>query len=56
MTTQQQYHIDIRSDTVTKPTNAMRKAMHEVQYACENTEEDSIVARLEGLAASIFEK
>ena len=46
--------IDLRSDTVTRPTPAMRKAMAEAEVGDDVYGEDPTVNRLEALAASIF--
>jgi threonine aldolase len=46
--------IDLRSDTVTRPTQAMRKAMAEAEVGDDVYGEDPTVNRLEALAASIF--
>jgi threonine aldolase len=43
--------IDLRSDTVTKPTEAMRKAMYEAEVGDDNPREDPTVLKLEELAA-----
>ena len=43
--------IDIRSDTVTHPTPAMRKAMYEAELGDDVFEEDPTVNRLEAMAA-----
>jgi len=48
--------IDLRSDTVTKPTPAMRKAMFETEVGDDVYREDPIVNRLEARAAEIFGK
>jgi len=46
--------IDLRSDTVTRPTQAMRKAMAEAEVGDDVYGEDPTVNRLEALAASMF--
>ncbi|ASS74723.1 threonine aldolase [Tumebacillus algifaecis] len=43
--------IDLRSDTVTKPTEAMRKAMYEAEVGDINMFEDPTVLKLEEMAA-----
>ncbi len=48
--------IDLRSDTVTKPTPAMRKAMAEAEVGDDVYQEDPTVARLEARAAEILSK
>jgi threonine aldolase len=48
--------IDLRSDTVTKPTEAMRRAMAEAEVGDDVYAEDPTVNRLEMRAAEIFEK
>ncbi len=48
--------IDLRSDTVTKPTAEMRKAMAEAEVGDDVYGEDPTVNRLEGLAAEMFGK
>ena len=48
--------IDLRSDTVTKPTEAMRRAMAEAEVGDDVYAEDPTVNRLERRAAEIFEK
>lgn len=48
--------IDLRSDTVTKPTLAMRRAMAEAEVGDDVYGEDPTVNRLQELAAEIFEK
>ena len=44
--------IDLRSDTVTKPTPAMRRAMAEAEVGDDVLGDDPTVKRLEGLAAN----
>src|ERR1700744_1062820 len=46
--------IDLRSDTVTKPTAAMRRAMAEAEVGDDVYGEDPTVNRLEKRAAEIF--
>ncbi|MBS1815989.1 MAG: low-specificity L-threonine aldolase [Acidobacteria bacterium] len=48
--------IDLRSDTVTKPTAAMRKVMAEAEVGDDVYGEDPTVNRLEKRAAEIFER
>jgi threonine aldolase len=48
--------IDLRSDTVTKPTEAMRRAMAEAEVGDDVYGEDPTVNRLEKRAAEIFGK
>ena len=48
--------IDLRSDTVTKPTPAMRRAMAEAEVGDDVYCEDPTVNRLQERAAEIFEK
>jgi threonine aldolase len=48
--------IDLRSDTVTKPTDAMRRAMAAAEVGDDVYGEDPTVNRLEARAAEIFEK
>ena len=48
--------IDLRSDTVTRPTPAMRKAMAEAEVGDDVYGEDPTVNRLEASAARIFER
>jgi threonine aldolase len=48
--------IDLRSDTVTKPTPAMRRAMAEAEVGDDVYQEDPTVNRLEARAAQIFAK
>ena len=45
--------IDLRSDTVTKPTPAMRRAMAEAEVGDDVYQEDPTVNRLEALAAQL---
>jgi threonine aldolase len=48
--------IDLRSDTVTKPTPAMRRAMAEAEVGDEQYGDDPTVKRLEELAAEMLGK
>src|ERR671917_459470 len=48
--------IDLRSDTVTKPTQAMRRAMAEAEVGDDVYGEDPTVNRLQERAAEIFGK
>ncbi|MBE7158322.1 MAG: low specificity L-threonine aldolase, partial [Rhodospirillales bacterium] len=48
--------IDLRSDTVTKPTPAMRRAMADAEVGDDVYGEDPTVNRLEARAAEIFER
>jgi threonine aldolase len=48
--------IDLRSDTVTKPTPAMRRAMADAEVGDDVYLEDPTVNRLQDRAAEIFEK
>src|ERR1700674_1304104 len=48
--------VDLRSDTVTKPTPAMRRAMAEAEVGDDVYGEDPTVNRLQERAAEIFEK
>lgn len=48
--------IDLRSDTVTKPTPAMRRAMAEAEVGDDVYREDPTVNRLQARAAEIFER
>ena len=48
--------IDLRSDTVTRPTPAMRRAMAEAEVGDDVYGEDPTVNRLQERAAEIFEK
>src|SRR5438309_7516289 len=49
-----QHVIDLRSDTVTKPTPEMRRAMAEAEVGDDVYGEDPTVNRLEQRAAEIF--
>ena len=51
-----EHMIDLRSDTVTKPTPAMRRAMAEAEVGDDVYGEDPTVNRLQERAAEIFEK
>lgn len=48
--------IDLRSDTVTKPSKAMLKAMFEAEVGDDVFEEDPTVKKLEAKAAALFGK
>jgi threonine aldolase len=48
--------VDLRSDTVTRPTPAMRKAMAEAEVGDDVYREDPTVNRLQERAASMFER
>jgi threonine aldolase len=48
--------VDLRSDTVTKPTPAMRRAMAEAEVGDDVYGEDPTVNRLQSRAAEIFER
>jgi threonine aldolase len=48
--------IDLRSDTVTKPTDAMRRAMAAAEVGDDVFGEDPTVNRLQERSAEIFEK
>ncbi|NIQ10195.1 MAG: low-specificity L-threonine aldolase, partial [Gammaproteobacteria bacterium] len=48
--------IDLRSDTVTKPTQAMRDAMHNAQVGDDVYGEDPTVNMLQDLAAELTGK
>ncbi|PYV27494.1 MAG: low specificity L-threonine aldolase [Acidobacteria bacterium] len=48
--------VDLRSDTVTRPTPAMRRAMAEAEVGDDVYREDPTVNRLEDRAAEIFER
>ncbi|NLT74796.1 MAG: low-specificity L-threonine aldolase [Chloroflexi bacterium] len=50
------YTIDLRSDTVTHPTEAMRKAMYEAEVGDDVYGEDPTVTRLEEYAAAMLGK
>ena len=44
---------DLRSDTVTKPSPGMRKAMHDAEVGDDVYEEDPTVNRLQEMSAEI---
>jgi threonine aldolase len=46
--------VDLRSDTVTRPTPAMRRAMAEAEVGDDVYSEDPTINRLEGRAAELF--
>ena len=46
--------VDLRSDTVTKPSSAMRRAMYEAEVGDDVYREDPTVNRLQARAAEIF--
>lgn len=48
--------VDLRSDTVTRPTPAMRRAMHDAEVGDDVYREDPTVNRLQERAAEIFER
>jgi len=48
--------IDLRSDTITLPTDEMRKAMYEAELGDDDKREDPTVSRLEELAAKMVGK
>jgi threonine aldolase len=48
--------IDLRSDTVTRPTTAMRRAMAEAQVGDDVYQDDPTVNRLQERAAQLFER
>jgi len=48
--------VDLRSDTVTKPTAAMRRAMAEAEVGDDGYREDPTVNRLQERAAEIFQR
>jgi threonine aldolase len=48
--------VDLRSDTVTKPTPAMRRAMAEAEVGDDVYGEDPTINRLQARAAEIFER
>lgn len=49
-------YIDLRSDTVTQPTQAMRDAMHTAEVGDDVYQDDPTVNRLEALAAEMLGK
>ncbi|HOC69931.1 MAG TPA: beta-eliminating lyase-related protein, partial [Candidatus Hydrogenedentes bacterium] len=48
--------IDLRSDTLTKPSDGMRKAMAEAEVGDDVYGEDPTVNRLEGFCAELLGK
>jgi threonine aldolase len=48
--------IDLRSDTVTRPSKAMRKAMAEAEVGDDVFRDDPTVLKLEAVVAELFEK
>ena len=56
MSTDSQSVIDLRSDTVTRPTPAMRRAMAEAEVGDDVYAEDPTINRLQARAAEIFER
>lgn len=46
--------IDIRSDTVTRPTDAMRQAMHDAEVGDDVYKDDPTVIRLEAMCADLL--
>ena len=48
--------VDLRSDTVTQPTPAMRKAMYEAEVGDDVYREDPTITKLEELGASLTGK
>jgi threonine aldolase len=54
--TMNQTVVDLRSDTVTKPTPAMRRAMYEAEVGDDVYREDPTVNRLQERAAETFER
>jgi threonine aldolase len=48
--------IDLRSDTVTKPSEAMRKAMYEAEVGDDVFKEDPTVNKLEEFTADLLGK
>ena len=51
-----QRYVDLRSDTVTRPTPMMRKAMAEAEVGDDQYGEDPTINRLEDLAAEMLGK
>lgn len=49
-------YIDLRSDTITKPTEAMRKAIYEAEVGDDVYREDKTVNKLEDLACELTNK
>ena len=56
LSTDVQTMIDLRSDTVTKPTPAMRRAMADAEVGDDVYGEDPTINRLQERAAELFEK
>ena len=52
----QPYVVDLRSDTVTQPTDAMRAVMADVSLGDDGRGEDPTVQRLEAKAAALLNK
>src|SRR6185369_10856799 len=48
--------IDLRSDTITLPTEAMREAMHRAELGDDGRDGDPTIRRLEALAAALTGK
>src|SRR5262249_8736027 len=48
--------VDLRSDTVTRPTPAMRRAMADAEVGDDVSGEDATINRLESRAAETFER
>ncbi|MGZ4123690.1 MAG: beta-eliminating lyase-related protein, partial [Tumebacillaceae bacterium] len=48
--------IDLRSDTITQPTEEMRKAMYEAEVGDDNMREDPTIVLLEETAAEMLGK
>ena len=48
--------IDLRSDTVTLPTEEMREAMHRAELGDDSRDGDPTVRRLEAMAAAMTGK
>lgn len=48
--------VDLRSDTVTKPSASMRQAMHDAEVGDDVYREDPTINRLQDRAAEIFER
>ena len=55
MTTMKNRYLDLRSDTVTQPTDEMRKAMFEAEVGDDVYRDDPTVNRLEETAAALDE-
>ena len=49
-------YIDIRSDTVTKPTEEMRMAMYHAEVGDDVLGDDPTVAKLQEMGAGLFGK